>query len=114
MKIPLLENCSENCQTSSDFMLFIYLQAWLWYLTKLPRIYDSDDGCNYADSVNYIPLKQFTTVPFSLLLTGLTTTLDINGELSWAESLEKVIVELLKVSGGGTPLVPADETGTFV
>ena len=57
MKIPLLENCSENCQTSSDFMLSIYLQAWLWCLTKSPRIYDSDDGCNYTDSVDDIPSK---------------------------------------------------------
>ena len=67
-----------------------------------------------TESVDDMPSKQFTTVPFRPLLTGLTATLDIRGELSWQEGLEKVIMELLKVSGGGTPLGPADETGIVV
>ena len=72
-------------------MLFIYLQAWLWCLTKSPRIYDSDDGSNYTDSVDDIPSKQFMITIYSPIQSaahGLTTTLDINGELSLAESLE--------------------------
>ena len=35
-----------------------------------------------TDSVDDMPSKQFTTVPFSPVLTGPTTTLDIRGELS--------------------------------
>ena len=61
-------------------------------------------------SVDDIPSKQFTTVPFRPLLTGLTVTLDTNGRTSWLESLEKVIAELLNVRGVGIPLVPADMT----
>ena len=61
-----------------------------------------------TESVDDVPSIQFTTVPFSPLFTVLTTDLDTNGELFWPESLEKVIMELLIVSGGVTPLVPAD------
>ena len=50
-----------------------------------------------------MPSKQLTTVPFISLFTGLTTILDIGGELPLPESLEKVIVEEVTiVSGGGT------------
>ena len=35
-----------------------------------------------TDSVNDMPSKQFTTVPFMSPVTGLTTILDISGELS--------------------------------
>ena len=58
------------------------------------------------------PSKQLTTVPFSPLLTGLTTTLDTSGDSFWPESLEKVTMDELKVSGSvGTPLEPCDVTG---
>ena len=63
-------------------------------------------------SVDDMPSKQFTTVPFRSLLTGLTVTLDTNGRTSWLESLEKVITELLNVRGVGIPLVPSDMTDT--
>jgi hypothetical protein len=43
--------------------------------------------------------KQFTKIPFRLLLTGLTVTLDIRGKTFGPESLEKVIVEVPIVSG---------------
>ena len=65
-----------------------------------------------TESVDDEPSKQFTTVPFRPLLTGLTTTLDIRGELFGPESLEKVNVEVLIVIGPGTPLEPADVTGS--
>ena len=45
-----------------------------------------------TETVDDTPSKQFTTVPFRPLLTGLTIDLDTSGELSWPESLEKVIV----------------------
>ena len=45
------------------------------------------------------PSKQFTTVPFRPLLTGLTIALDTSGKIFGSESLEKVIVEVLIVSG---------------
>ena len=67
-----------------------------------------------TESVDDMPFKQFTTVPFRLLLTRLTVTLDTSGELFWPESLKKMIIEELIINGGGTPLVPADETGTVV
>ena len=37
-------------------------------------------------AVNDMPSKQFTTVPFRTLLTGLTTILDTSGELSDLQS----------------------------
>jgi hypothetical protein len=43
--------------------------------------------------------KHFTTVPFRALLTGLTVILDISGKINGPESLEKVIVEVLILSG---------------
>ena len=53
-----------------------------------------------TDSVDDTPpSKQFTTVPFRPLLTGLIVILDINGEIFGPESLEKVIMEVLIVSG---------------
>ena len=67
-----------------------------------------------TESVDSMPSKQFTTVPLRPLLTGLIVTLDTSGDSFWPESLEKVIIELLKVSGGGTPLVPADVMGVVV
>ena len=67
-----------------------------------------------ADSVDGKPSKQFTTVPFRPLLTGLTVILDISGKLSRLESLEKVNVVVLIVTGGGAPLEPADSTGAGV
>ena len=66
-----------------------------------------------TESVDDMPSKQFTTVPFRLLLTGLTTDLDTSGVLPWPESssLENVTIELLKISGSvGIPLKPADMT----
>ena len=62
-------------------------------------------------SVEVDPSKQLTTVPFRPLLTGLTTTPDISGELFGPESLERVIVEELIISGGGIPLFPTDVMG---
>ena len=68
-----------------------------------------------TDRVNWwYAFKTVTTVLFSPLLTELTTILDTNGELSWPESLKKVITEPLNVSGWGTPLVPADVIGVVV
>ena len=67
-----------------------------------------------TDSVDDMPSKQFTTVPFRPLLTGLTVILDTSGELPGPESLEKVIMELLIVRGGGIPLLPADVMDTVV
>lgn len=62
--------------------------------------------------------KHFTTVPFRALLTGLTVILDISDSVSgWTfgpESLEKVIVEVLILSGRGIPLTPIDKTGAVV
>ena len=64
-----------------------------------------------TESVDDMPSKQFTTVPFRLLLTGLTTDLDTSGVLPWPESLENVTIELLKISGSvGIPLGPVDMT----
>ena len=64
-----------------------------------------------TESVDDMPSKQFTTVPFRLLLTGLTTDLDTSGVLPWPENLENVTIELLKISGSvGIPLGPADMT----
>ena len=57
------------------------------------------------------PSKQFTTVLFRPLLTGLTTVLDISGRILGPESLEKVITEPLIISGGDEPLVPTDMIG---
>jgi hypothetical protein len=57
-----------------------------------------------TDSVDDEPSKQFTTVPFRLLVTGLTVILDIRGKLSSPESLEAVKVALLITTGGGIPL----------
>ena len=54
-----------------------------------------------TDSVDLEPSKQFTTVPFRRLLTGLIIILDISGKLSVPESLEAVKVELLIVTTGG-------------
>ena len=65
-------------------------------------------------SVDDMPSKQFTTVPFRPLLTELTTILDTNGELFGPESLKKLTMEVLTVNRGGTPLVPADVMGTVV
>ena len=48
-----------------------------------------------TDSVDDVPSKQLTTVPFSAALTGLTTILVISGKLFGLESLEVVNVELL-------------------
>ena len=62
-------------------------------------------------SVEVDPSKQLTTVPFRSLLTGLTTTPDISDGLFGPESLEKVIVEELIISGGGIPLFPTDVIG---
>ena len=59
-------------------------------------------------SVDVDPSKQFTTVPFSPLLTESTVALDISGKIFGPESLEKVIMEPLIVRGGGIPLGPAD------
>ena len=69
-----------------------------------------------TESVDDIPTKQFTTVPFISLFTALTTILDISGELPSPESLEKVIIEEVPiVSGeGGTPLAPIDVMGVVV
>ena len=61
-----------------------------------------------TDSVDDVPSKQFTTVPFRLLLTGLIVILDISGKLSVPESLGAVNVELLIVTTGGSPLGPMD------
>ena len=52
-----------------------------------------------TESVDDMPSKQFTTVPFRPLLTGLNTVLDINGRTFGPESLEKVITEPLNVNG---------------
>ena len=52
-----------------------------------------------TESVDDTPSKQFTTVLFSPLLTGLNTVLDTSGRTFGPESLEKVIMEPLKVSG---------------
>ena len=42
--------------------------------------------------------KQFTSVPFRWLLTGLNSNLDTSGELFWEETLEKIrLVELINV-----------------
>ena len=62
-------------------------------------------------SVEDDPSKQLTTVPFRPLLTGLTTILDISGELFGPESLERLNVEELIISGGGIPLLPTDVMG---
>ena len=62
-------------------------------------------------SIDVDPSKQFTTVPFRPMLTESTVTLDISGKTFGPESLENVIMELLIVRGGGTPLEPADVTG---
>ena len=62
-------------------------------------------------SVEDDPSKQLTTVPFRPLLTGLTTALDISGELFGPEILETVIVEELVIGGGGIPLLPTDVMG---
>ena len=48
-----------------------------------------------TDSVDDVPSKQLTTVPFSAALTGLITILVINSKLFRSESLEVVNVELL-------------------
>ena len=63
-----------------------------------------------TDSVDNMPSKQFTTVPFRPLLTGLTTILDISGKLFEPESLEKVIMEVLIVRDGGVPVLPTEVT----
>ena len=67
-----------------------------------------------TESVDVEPSKQFTTVPFRPLLTGLTIIVDISGRIFGPESLEKVIMELLIVRGGGIPLVPIDVMGVVV
>jgi hypothetical protein len=48
-----------------------------------------------TDSVANEPSKQFTTVPFRSVLTGLIIILDINGMLPSSESLDVFNVELL-------------------
>ena len=67
-----------------------------------------------TESVDDMPSKQFTTVPFKPLLTGLTTILDIRGELPWPDNLEKVIVDVLILSGRGIPLTPIAVMGVVV
>ena len=67
-----------------------------------------------TESVDDMPSKQFTTVLFRPLLTGLTTVLDISGMTFGPESLKKVIMEPLIISGGDEPLVPTDMIGTVV
>ena len=67
-----------------------------------------------AVATDFEPSKQFTTVPFRPLFTGLTTILDISGRTFGPESLEKVIMELLILRGGGIPLTPVDVTGVVV
>ena len=67
-----------------------------------------------TESVDVVPSKQFTTVPFRPLLTGRTTILDISGMTFGPESLEKMIMEFLIVRGGGRPLVPIDVMGVVV
>ena len=52
-----------------------------------------------TESVDVELSKQFTTVPFRPLLTGLTTILDISGRTFGPEGLEKMIMELLIVRG---------------
>ena len=65
-----------------------------------------------TESVDDKPSKHFTTVPFRPLLTEFTLTLDTSGDSFRLESLEKVIMDELKVSGSvGTPLEPCDVTG---
>jgi hypothetical protein len=51
-----------------------------------------------TDSVEDVPSKQFTKVPFRFVLTGLITILVTNGKLSSLESLEVVNIELLIVT----------------
>ena len=58
--------------------------------------------------VDIEPSKQFTTAPFRPLLTEGIITLDISGETSGPESLEKGIMELVTVRGGGMPLGPTE------
>ena len=64
-----------------------------------------------TELIDDMPSKQFTIVPFRPLLIGLTTVLDISGMTFGPESLEKVIMEPLIISGGDEPLVPTDMIG---
>ena len=62
-------------------------------------------------SVDIEPSKQFTTVPFRPLLTGLIISLDIRsrGRIFGPEGLKEVNVMSLILPGiGGTPLGPTD------
>jgi hypothetical protein len=57
--------------------------------------------------------KQFNTVPFRALLTGLIIILDISGRICGSESLEKfTMMEVPIISGAiGRPLTPVIEIG---
>ena len=67
-----------------------------------------------TESVDVESSKQSTTVPFRPLLTGLTVILDISGRTFRPENLEKVIMELVILSGRGIPLTPVDVMGVIV
>ena len=61
-----------------------------------------------TESVDVVPSKHFTTVPFKLLLAGLIVILDTSGKLSVSESVEAVKVELLISTSGSKPLGTMD------